>query len=458
MKTSVKNIMMSFALMGCLIFSASDAMAQGRSRSQGGSTASRSQSAAVSRNNNSAAPTVSRASSSSSMSRSSEAMPQVNRSSSSSSVQRSTTSPQVNRGSSTNTSAQRSTTSPQVNRGSSSSSSSSSVSTGNRGTSRPSGTTSGSSSVNRGSSSSTKIGSSVSTADTRRDNSKMVGNDARGTATTRDRISTTTQSTNSSKDRVGHGGKPGGNGHVDNDKNGKDRHNGGKPGGNGNVGNNNHGNDRPNGNRPGGHGNHDGHGKPNGYGGNGNHFDYHNHHYHNDYHNNYSHHSWSWSRPLPPPVRPYRPIVYEWYRPVIPYGWAPYAGAPVIDRILGLAFGSLFDTSIEYLYYNGYEIDGYADHIIYLRNVMLLNNLWDDVMLSFDGSDRLVNAQFVYHSSSYNNYRYRRIYNSLTRVYGAPITSDSRGISWYGGGCTGWITLSTNVNLGHHYMTLSIGY
>ena len=425
MKTSVKNIMMSFALMGCLIFSASDAMAQGRSRSQGGSTASRSQSAAVSRSSNSAGPTVSRASSSSSMSRSSDAMPQVSRSStSSSSIQRSTTSPQVNRGnSSSSSSVQRSSTSPQVNRGSNTSSS-------------------------------TKVGSSVSSADTRRDNSQMVGKDVRGTATSRDRVGTSTQSTISGKDKIGNGGKPGGNGNVDKDKNDKDRHNG-KPGGNGNVDKN--GKDRQNG-KPNGNGRRDGHDKPNGFGGNGNHYDYTNHHYHNDFHNNYTHHSWSWSRPLPPPARPYRPAIYEWYRPVIPYGWAPYSGAPIIDRILGLTFGSLFDTSIEYLYYNGYEIDGYADHIIYLRDVLLLNHLWDDVMLSFDAGDRLVNAQFVYHSSSYNNYRYRKIYNSLTRVYGAPITSDSRGISWYGGGCTGWITLSTHIDLGHHYMTLSIGY
>ena len=285
----------------------------------------------------------------------------------------------------------------------------------------------------------------------------MVGNDARGTATSRDHFSTTTQGVSSGKDIIGGGkpgGNPGGNGNVD--KNGKDRHNS-NPGGNGNVGKDKDGEVHHN-DKPGGNGRRDGHDKPNGYGGNGNHYDYSNHHYHNDFHNNYTHHSWSWSRPLPPPVRPYRPAIYEWYRPVIPYGWAPYSGAPVIDRILGLTFGSLFETSIEYLYYNGYEIDGYADDIIYLRNVLLLSHLWDDVMLSFDSGNRLVNAQFVYHSSSYDSNRYRRIYNNLTRVYGAPITSDSRGISWYGGGCTGWITLSTNINLGHHYMTLSIGY
>ena len=445
MKTSVKNIMMSFALMGCLIFSASDAMAQGRSRSQGGSTASRSQSAAVSRSSNSsAAPTVSRASSSSSMSRSSsETMSQVNRSSSSSSINRNTTAPQENRGS--NTSMERSTTSTQVNRGSN--------------TSKERSTTS--SQVVRGTS--TSKGSSIGGSSTvsRRDDSKMAGHTERATATIKDNKPTTATATDKSIRQGGkpggNGGKPGGNGNVDKDKNGKDRHND-KPGGNGNVGRDNNGKDRPNGNRPGGHGKNDGHGKPGGFGGDGNHFDYSNHHYHNDFHSNYTHHSWSWSRPLPPPARPYRPALLDWYRPVVPYGWHPYTGAPIIDRILGLTFGTLFDTSIEYLYYNGYEIDGYADHVIYLRDVALINHLWDDVMLCFDSGDRLVNAQFVYHSSYNDRNRYRRIYNSLTRVYGSPITSDSRGISWYGGGCNGWITLSTHTNLGHYYMTLSIGY
>jgi hypothetical protein len=189
-----------------------------------------------------------------------------------------------------------------------------------------------------------------------------------------------------------------------------------------------------------------------------NRFDYSNHHYRDDFHRNYTTHSWSWNRPLPPPVRAYRPVLREWYRPVVPYGWHPYTGAPVIDRILGITFGTLFNTSIEYLYYNGYEIDGYADHVIYLRDVALINHLWDDVMLCFDGDDRLVNTQFVYHSSHIDRYRYNRIYNSLCRVYGSPITSDSRGISWFGGSCNGWITLANYEDIGHYYMTLSIGF
>ena len=250
----------------------------------------------------------------------------------------------------------------------------------------------------------------------------------------------------------GGNGKPGGI-----DKGGNDKGGNGKPGGidRGGNGRGNDGNRDRNGNR----GNNGNRGRNGSHGYNpDNRFDYSNHHYRDDFHRNYTNHSWSWSRPLPPPVRAYRPVLREWYRPVVPYGWHPYTGAPIIDRILGITFGTLFDTSIEFLYYNGYEIDGYADHVIYLRDVALINHLWDDVMLCYDSNDRLVNAQFVYHSSSINRHRYNRIYNSLCRVYGSPITSDSRGISWFGGGCNGWITLSNYEDIGHYYMTLSIGF
>ena len=251
------------------------------------------------------------------------------------------------------------------------------------------------------------------------------------------------------------GSKPNGgkNGNMD-----RDNHNGNKPNGghNGNMDNDKRGNKGGNGNDK--RGNRGGHDRDrHGYD-NHNHFDYNGHHYRNEFHHNYGNHSWSWSRPLPPPARPYRPAPLVWYRPVIPAGWHPYAGAPVIDRILGITFGTLFDASLDYLYYNGYEIDGYADHIIYLRNVPLVNYIWDDVMLSYDSYDRLVNAQFVFHATHSNRLRYERVYRNLCRVYGQPVARTSEGISWYGGNSTGWVTLSMHNNLGHYYTTLSIGY
>jgi hypothetical protein len=264
--------------------------------------------------------------------------------------------------------------------------------------------------------------------------------------------------------RTGHGnngGKPDG-GNKGNGNVGHDNH-GGKPDGghNGNIGNGNRGGKDNKGNGGKDNNRHDRGGRPgndrHGYDHN-NHFDYGSHHYRNDFHHNYTNHSWSWSRPLPPPARPYRPAPLVWYRPVIPVGWHPYAGAPIIDRILGITFGTLFDSSLDYLYYNGYEIDGYADHIIYLRDVPLLNYIWDDVMLSYDSYDRLVNAQFIFQTGHYSRHRYDRVYRNLCRVYGQPVASTSEGISWYGGNSTGWVTLSMQNNLGRYYTILSIGY
>ena len=449
--------MMSFALMGCLIFGASDASAQGRSRSQGGSTSSRSQSAAVSRSNSATAPTVSHNSSSSNVSRSS-ATPQVNRSSSSSSsVSRSASTPQVNRSSSSSSS---------VNRTTSSSSSVSRSTTGRN--------TSGSStSMNRGATTrggNDKVSVTGTSTTTRRSDSGMAGTLDKTTKTDRTSSVVGTSTTDRISGNRPGGTKPngdnGGNGKPNGGNGGHDKPNGGN-GGHDKPNGGNGGHDKPNGgngghDKPnGGNGGHDrpngGHGKPNGYD-NHNHFDYGNHHYGNDFRRNYTNHSWSWSRPLPPPARPYRPLYRTWYRPVIPAGWYPYAGAPIIDRILGITFGTLFDTSIEYLYYNGYEIDGYADHILYLRNVPLLNLTWDDVMLCYDSRDRLVNAQFVFMSSHNNNYRYERVYRNLCRVYGTPFSNSDGVLNWYGGNNTGWITLSTHTNLGYYYTTLSIGY
>ena len=323
---------------------------------------------------------------------------------------------------------------------------------------------------NSGSSSSTSSSSSgVSSLSSRPDKGTTV--DKSTSLTPSDRSTTTTTSITKG-DNGKRGGRPDG-GRTGNGNNGGKPDGGNK--GNGNVGHDNHGG-KPdgghngnidNGNRSGkGNGGkdnnrHDRGGRPgndrHGYDHN-NHFDYGSHHYRNDFHNNYTNHSWSWSRPLPPPARPYRPAPLVWYRPVIPVGWHPYAGAPVIDRILGITFGTLFDTSLDYLYYNGYEIDGYADHIIYLRDVPLLNYIWDDVMLSYDSYDRLVNAQFIFQTGHYSRHRYDRVYRNLCKVYGQPVASTSEGISWYGGNSTGWVTLSMQNNLGRYYTILSIGY
>lgn len=255
-----------------------------------------------------------------------------------------------------------------------------------------------------------------------------------------------------------------GNGHNGNNGNGgiHNDHNGNQGGHNGNGGIHNdhsgkkgnrpgaHHNDHS-GNKPGGHGKHDGK-----HGFNPKHrYDYTDHHYRDEFRRNYTNHNWS--RPLPPPARPHRPAPIVWRRPVIPVGWHPYAGAPVIDRILGLMFGTLYDISLDHLYYDGYYIDGYADNIIYLRDVSMLNLFWPDVMLNYEYG-KLVNAQFIYHSSYYDRVRFDRAYYSLCRIYGSPVFDDGMTASWYGGNNTGWVTLSLSSSYGDYYTTMSIGY
>lgn len=252
-------------------------------------------------------------------------------------------------------------------------------------------------------------------------------------------------------------GNPNGNpgGSVDNGRGrGSDRGNdrggrGSDRGGRGNDRGGHHDNDRGHGG-----GNQHGYG-PSDRGGHTRPYNYHDHPHRDQFSWNHSHHNWG--RPLPPPHRPYRPAPLRYYRPVVPVHYRPYYGAPVIDRILGLMFGTLYDMSLDYLYTNGYYIDGYQDNIIYLRDVRMLNLLWPDVMLCYDGG-RLANAQFVYATTYRDRARYNRIYHDLSAVYGPPISVESGMATWFGGNTTGYVTLSMGTDYGRYYTTLSIGY
>ena len=462
--------MMSIALTGCLIFSASDASAQGRSRTHGGSTSSRSQSAAVSRSNNSSAPTVSRSSratpqvsssrSQATTSRSSQATPQVSRSSSSQATtspsSQATTSrssqptPQVSRSSSSQATTSRSSqATPQVSRNSSSQATTSRSSQPtpqvSRSTSdRPAAVTSPSSGSTGRSGGATKRGGATgndhgSVGNPNNGSTGIVSRSEEGhtkqsvpNSVTKDRTRTGSHSATPDRGNDNHGGKPGGK--PDNGgKPGGKPDNGGKPGGG-------HGNSTP-----GGHGY-----NPN------NRYDYGSHHYRDEFSWNYRHHNWG--RPLPPPARAHRPAApWRWHRPTIPAGWYPYASAPVIDRILGLMFGSLYEASLDHLYYSGYFIDGYDDGIIFLRDVPMLNLYWPDVMLNYE-YNRLVNAQFIYHTIGYDTARFNRVARSLNRIYGPPVYRDGMTISWYGGNNTGYVTLSLSGSYGDYYTVMSIGY
>lgn len=172
-------------------------------------------------------------------------------------------------------------------------------------------------------------------------------------------------------------------------------------------------------------------------------------------------HRHNWDRPLPPPHRPYRPIGRPIPHPVPVYGYRPYASAPIINSILGLTFGTLYASTLDYLYNRGYEIDGYIDNRIYLRNVRELAFNWPDATIYYDTYGRLSSAQFIY-SAPYNMLsRYDRLYGDLCRTYGAPMTSSisgfTRTITWYGGDARGYVTLEYDYSNGRYYTILSYG-
>ncbi len=252
-----------------------------------------------------------------------------------------------------------------------------------------------------------------------------------------------------------------------NNNNNNGRHNqNGKPGNN----NGNHnGNFKPG--KPGNHGNHNGNhngnfkpGKPGKPGNNGNH------------NGGVSH--WpgyrppsgpapsprpnrNWSTPLPPPHRDYRPVAHPIPRPVVPHGYRPCPTAPVIRTILGVTFGTLYNASLDYFYNKGYEIDGYYNNTVYLRNVPEMGYTWPDATILYDSYGRLASSQFCYSTSYGSTGRYDRLYSTLCATYGSPVSanwnSSHRETVWYGGDARGYVSLEYDYSAGRYYTILSYG-
>ena len=197
--------------------------------------------------------------------------------------------------------------------------------------------------------------------------------------------------------------------------------------------------------------------KPQPYGGYRNQHDY-------DHRTRVIHNSYSrgvWDVRVAPPVRPYRPRYLHVYRPIRPVGWRPVVGIPVIRGFLGLEFGMYYNTSLSYLYSNGYYIDGFYDNVVYLRDVMELDYYWPDVMLQYDDYNRLVYAQMIYSTAYADRTRLRRIYRQLCLLYGSPVTfrdDEISQISWYGGNGEGYVTLRYARHGGRYFTTVSYGY
>ena len=274
---------------------------------------------------------------------------------------------------------------------------------------------------------------------------------------------------NNGNSRPGNGSnnsRPGNNGnHNGNSKPGNNgNYNPGTPGNNGNH----NGNHKPG--KPGNNGNHNGNHKPGKPGNNG---------IHNGHNGGVSHwpgyrppagpapvvrpgtHRPNWSTPVPPPHRNYRPVCRPIPRPVPPHGYHPCHTAPVIHTILGITFGTLYNASLDYLYSKGYEIDGYADNTVYLRNVPEMGYTWPDATIYYDSYGRLASSQFIYSTSFSALGRYDRLYHTLSMTYGSPVSASWNGAHretiWYGGDARGYVSLEYDYSGGRYYTILSYG-
>ncbi len=121
-----------------------------------------------------------------------------------------------------------------------------------------------------------------------------------------------------------------------------------------------------------------------------------------------------------PPRRPGRPVMRPYYRPVPPPAWRPGPRFPIIRTILGISLGTAINVSLDYLYGNGYAVDGYNNEMVYLRNVPQLNLYWPDATLFYGPNGGLIGSQFMYSTTAYDMARYNAAYNMLCNQYGPP--------------------------------------
>ena len=121
-----------------------------------------------------------------------------------------------------------------------------------------------------------------------------------------------------------------------------------------------------------------------------------------------------------PPRRPGRPVMRPYYRPVPPPAWRPGPRFPIIRTILGISLGTAINVSLDYLYGNGYAVDGHNNEMVYLRNVPQLNLYWPDATLFYGPNGGLIGSQFMYSTTAYDMARYNAAYNMLCNQYGPP--------------------------------------
>lgn len=169
----------------------------------------------------------------------------------------------------------------------------------------------------------------------------------------------------------------------------------------------------------------------------------------------------SWKSPLAPPARRYRPSDYRVERPVIINNYSPLRTAPSITAILGLSFGTSYSSSLDFLFNRGYELDGYNNRRVYLRNVRELSFSWPDVIFNYSSRQLLDDAEFHYSTGYGDHSRFDRVYDTLCRRYGRPMKSKTKGNKWsavwYGSDRRGYVTLEYYRKSGRYYTSLYYG-
>jgi hypothetical protein len=161
----------------------------------------------------------------------------------------------------------------------------------------------------------------------------------------------------------------------------------------------------------------------------------------------------SWKTPVAPPKRTYRPADYQVFSPNRPSSYRPLTSSPVISGIFGLPFGSSIHLSLNHLFDRGYEIDGYYNDIVYLRNVNELGFFWPDAIIRYDQFDCLKSTELHYSTSYNSTSRYNKIYKKLRKIYGQPIKyKGANKAVWYGSDFRGFITLEYH-RIGNRYYT-----
>lgn len=165
-----------------------------------------------------------------------------------------------------------------------------------------------------------------------------------------------------------------------------------------------------------------------------------------------------------PPPRPHRLPMRAYHRPVPPPAFRPHHGCPVLRGILGLTFGTAFNLSLDYLYRNGFVVDGYINDVVYLRNVSQMSFVWPDVELYYV-SGGFSGSRFSYSTSYYDRTRYNQLYSTFVTQYGAPVNYQAVNngyiATWFGYD-NGYISLEFAPSYssdGHlrYYTTLSFG-